>query len=90
MQQGEGEIPAFTASRKPTSRKARKVFPSAPARVSITLTLICAEFSVSRMRIWSDVSEMSTTSVTGPWKRFSVPRGNSVSKARVRILFAAR
>jgi hypothetical protein len=49
-----------------------------------------AAFSVSKIFIWSEVVVMSTISVRSGWKRFSVPRGDSVSKARVGTLLALK
>ncbi len=40
--------------------------------------------------IWSAVVVMSTISVMSGWKRISVPRGDSVSKARVGTLLALK
>ena len=80
----------FAASRKPMSRSDRSVVESRPARMSITVTCASALDSVSKIFIWSAVECMSTTSVTSGWKRFSVPFGLSVSKARVGMLWAMK
>ena len=61
-----------------------------PARTSITVTDGLTAFSVSKIFIWSGVAVMSTISVMSGWKRFKVPRGDSVSKARVGTLFALK
>ncbi len=68
---------------KPMSRSALRVGDINPARTSITVTEASAELSVSKIFIWSATNVMSTTSVRSGWKRLSVPRGDSVSKARV-------
>ena len=49
-----------------------------------------AAFSVSKIFIWSEVVVMSTISVMSGWKRFRVPRGLSVSNARVGTLLALK
>ena len=49
-----------------------------------------AAFSVSKIFIWSEVVVMSTISVMSGWKRIRVPRGDSVSKARVGTLLALK
>ncbi len=82
--------PAFAASRKPMSRNEASDGDSRPARTSITVTEGLAEFSVSKIFIWSEVVVISTISVASGWKRFSVPRGNSLSKARVGTLLALK
>ena len=61
-----------------------------PARTSITVTDGLTAFSVSKIFIWSGVVVISTISVISGWKRFRVPRGNSVSKARVGTLLALK
>ncbi len=61
-----------------------------PARTSISVTAALEVSSVSKIFIWSGTEVTSTTSVMSGWKRLSVPRGHSVSKARVGILRAAR
>ena len=65
------------------SRSARSVGDSRPARTSITVTLASVVDSVSKIFIWSGTDVTSTMSVMSGWKRFSVPLGDSVSKARV-------
>jgi hypothetical protein len=67
----------------PMSRSALSVGDISPARTSMTVTAASAELSVSKIFIWSATSVMSTTSVASGWKRLSVPRGASVSKARM-------
>ena len=56
----------------------------------MTVTDGLTAFSVSKIFIWSEVVVISTISVRSGWKRFSVPRGNSVSKARVGTLLALK
>ena len=82
--------PFRAASRKPMSLNAFSVWERRPARTS--MTVICASVldRVSKIFIWSAVVVMSTTSVTSGWKRFSVPRGDSVSNARVGMLWAMK
>ena len=75
---------------KPMSRSALSVGSIRPARTSISVTDASAELSVSKTFIWSATSVMSTTSVRLGWKRLSVPRGVSVSKARVAIWWAVK
>jgi hypothetical protein len=82
--------PDLAASRKPMSRKEASAGDSSPARTSITVTEGLAAFSVSKIFIWSEVVVMSTISVMLGWKRLSVPRGDSVSKARVGTLLALK
>ncbi len=77
--------PFLANSRKPMSLSACKVGDSRPARTSMTVTLAAALPSVSKIFIWSATAVTSTTSVTSGWKRLSVPRGDSVSKARVGV-----
>ncbi len=72
------------------SRSEASAGDSRPARTSITVTEGLAEFSVSKIFIWSEVVVMSTISVMSGWKRFRVPRGDSVSKARVGTLLALK
>jgi hypothetical protein len=62
---------------------------SSPARTSITVTEVPA-LSVSKIFIWSAVVVMSTIWVMSGWKRISVPRGDSVSNARVGTLLALK
>ena len=71
------------------SRSEARVGDKRPARTSITVTL-ARRFSVSKIFIWSEVEVTSTISVMSGWKRFSVPRGDSVSKARVGTLLALK
>src|SRR5437879_9242839 len=82
--------PVFAASRNPMSRNEASAGDNRPARTSITVTEGLAEFSVSKIFIWSEVVVISTISVASGWKRFSVPRGDSVSKARVGTLLALK
>ena len=82
--------PDLAASRKPMSRSEASAGDSSPARTSITVTEGLAAFSVSKIFIWSEVVVMSTISVMSGWKRFSVPRGDSVSNARVGTLLALK
>ena len=70
---------------KPISLSACSVDDNSPARMSITVTLACALPSVSKIFIWSGTAVTSTTSVRSGWKRLSVPRGLSVSKARTGV-----
>ncbi|MNC99065.1 hypothetical protein D3C83_172230 [compost metagenome] len=72
---------------KPISRNDRSVRDSRPARISITVTWLSPP-SVSKIFIWSGTAVMSTTSVIAGKKRRRVPRGDSVSKARVAMLCA--
>ena len=81
--------PERAASRKPISRSEASAGDNNPARTSITVTEGPA-FRVSKIFIWSPVVVMSTISVISGWKRFSVPRGDSVSKARVGTLLALK
>ena len=67
------------------SLSACNVDDSRPARTSITVTQASELLSVSKIFIWSGIEVTSTTSVTSGWNRLSVPRGDSVSKARVGI-----
>ena len=82
--------PFFAESRKPISLSACNVDDRRPARTSITVTQACELLSVSKIFIWSGTEVTSTTSVTSVWKRLSVPRGDSVSKARVGIWWAPK
>ena len=82
--------PDLAASRKPISRSEASAGDNRPARTSITVTEGVAALSVSKIFIWSDVVVMSTISVTSGWKRFRVPRGLSVSNARVGTLLALK
>ena len=75
--------PFLAASMKPMSRSACSVGDIRPARTSISVTVASAELRVSKIFIWSGTLVMSTTSVRSGWKRFSVPFGASVSKARI-------
>ena len=70
------------------SRNAASVVESRPARTSISVTL--ASDRVSKIFIWSGTWVTSTTSVMSGWKRFRVPFGNSVSKARIGTLRAVK
>ena len=70
---------------KPMSLNACSVDDNRPARTSITVTLVSALPTVSKIFIWSETDVTSTTSVTSGLKRLSVPRGHSVSKARVGV-----
>ncbi|MGY4318951.1 hypothetical protein ACVWW1_008278 [Bradyrhizobium sp. JR3.5] len=81
--------PERAASRKPMSRSEASAGDSRPARTSMTVTEEPA-FSVSKIFIWSAVVVMSTISVMSGWKRFNVPRGDSVSNARVCTLLALK
>ena len=84
VEHGKGDLArSCAASRKPMSRSEASAGDSSPARTSITVTEGLAAFSVSKIFIWSEVVVMSTISVISGWKRFRVPRGDSVSKARV-------
>ena len=71
------------------SRSEASAGDSSPARTSITVTEGPA-LSVSKIFIWSEVVVMSTISVISGWNRFSVPRGDSVSNARVCTLLALK
>ena len=82
--------PFFPASRNPILRSAFKVDDMMPARTSISVTAAAELSSVSKIFIWSGTEVTSTTSVMSGWNRLRVPRGHSVSKARVGILRAAR
>ena len=82
--------PVLTRSKKPTSVNVFSVLNRAPARTSTTLTFTSLVVSVSSTFIWPAAVVMSTTSVRLGWNRFSLPRGNSVSKARAGVPFAAR
>src|SRR5665647_719985 len=77
--------PFLADSKKPISLSACSVGDNSTARTSITVTLASALPSVSKIFIWSGIEVTSTTSVTSGWKRLSVPRGASVSKARVGV-----
>ena len=72
------------------SRSEASAGESSPARTSITVTEGLAAFRVSKIFIWSEVVVISTISVISGWNRFRVPRGDSVSKARVGTLLAEK
>ena len=72
------------------SRSALSVVESSPARMSITVIWAFAVLTLSNTFIWSEVEVMSTTSVMSGWNRRRVPLGDSVSKARVGMLWAIR
>ena len=72
------------------SASACSVEDSSPARTSMTVTFAAAIPSVSKIFIWSGTEVTSTTSVTSGWKRLSVPRGDSVSKARIGVWWALK
>ncbi len=71
------------------SRSAASAGDNSPARTSITVTEGPLP-SVSKIFIWSEVVVMSTISVMAGWKRFRVPRGLSVSNARVGTLLTLK
>jgi hypothetical protein len=82
--------PVLAASRKPMSRNEASAGDNSPARTSITVTNGGTAFRVSKIFIWSAAAVMSTIAVMSGWKRFSVPRGAPVSKARVATLLALK
>ena len=90
MEHGEGDLAAF-GSIKETDVAQRSQRPrERPARTSITVTEGDTALSVSNIFIWSAVTVISTISVISGWKRFRVPRGDSVSNDRVGTLFALK
>src|ERR1700716_2748865 len=82
--------PDFAASRKPMSRNEASAGDNGRAGGARAGREGPAEVSVSKIFIWSEVVVISTISVRWGWKRFSVPRGDSVSNARVGTLFALK
>ena len=90
MEHGKNDLAAFRGVEEADVRNEARTGDSRPARTSITVTEGLTAFSVSKIFIWSEVVVMSTISVMSGWKRLSVPRGNSVSKARVGTLLALK
>ena len=90
MEHGKDDLAAFRGVEEADVAQRGQGRRQQPARTSITVTEGLAAFSVSKIFIWSEVVVMSTISVMSGWKRLSVPRGDSVSKARVGTLLALK
>ena len=90
MEHGEGDLARLRRIEKADVAQRGQRRRQSPARTSITVTEALAAFSVSKIFIWSEVVVMSTISVMSGWKRFKVPRGDSVSNARVGTLLALK
>ena len=89
MEHGKGDLSRLRGVEETDVAQRGQGGGQSPARTSITVTELPLP-SVSKIFIWSAVVVMSTISVMSGWKRFKVPRGDSVSKARVGTLLALK